>query len=188
MIDLDTLPPEAAAEIRHLREQRDRLQTRGRELVEDSRIHRGLAVPLTVRVFLQPGARLPQYQTDGAACADLHALVAEPVILQPGSCLAFPTGVHVAIPEGWEWQIRPRSGMSSRGHWTAFGTIDCDYRGEVKVTIVNLTPWPITVHDGDRIAQAKLERVVRGEWLKVDSVAALGTTARGVRGHGSTGR
>ena len=191
MIDLAQLTlthPEAAAEISHLRDQRDRLHVRGRELVEDNRLLRGLAVPLTVRVFLAPGAVLPQYQTEGAACADLHALVPEPVILQPGSCLAFPTGVHVAIPEGWEWQIRPRSGMSSRGHWTAFGTIDSDYRGEVKVTLMNLTPWPHFVEPGERIAQAKLERVARAEWHKVDSVEALGATARGAGGHGSTGR
>lgn len=191
MIDLDALAtthPEAAREIRHLREQRDRLQVRGRELVEDSRIHRGLPVPLTVRVFLAPGARLPQYQTEGAACADLHALLPEPVCVSPGLTALIPTGVHVAIPEGWEWQIRPRSGMSSRGHWTAWGTIDSDYRGEVKVSLVNLGHKAYWVHLGDRIAQAKLERATRAAWHVVDSVEALGTTARGAGGHGSTGR
>ncbi len=191
MIDLDrltTTDPEAAAEIRHLRDQRDRLQVRGRELVEDNRLLRGLFVPLTVRVYLAPGAVLPQYQTAGAACADLHALVAERSIVQPGHWAVIPTGVHVAIPEGWEWQIRPRSGMSSRGLWTAFGTIDSDYRGEVKVTLMNLTPWPHFVEPGERIAQVKLERVARAEWHKVDSIEALGATARGAGGHGSTGR
>lgn len=191
MIDLDrltTTDPEAAAEIRHLRDQRDRLHVRGRELVEDNRLLRGLAVPLTVRVFLAPGAVLPQYQTEGAACADLHAHLERHVTLFEGDVALVTTGVHVAIPEGWEWQIRPRSGMSSRGHWTAFGTIDSDYRGEVMVTVINLTGARLVINPGDRIAQVKLDRVTRAEWHKVDSIKDLGTTERGAGGHGSTGR
>ena len=179
-----------AREVLHLREQRDSLQARCTALVNDLRAervlsHRARIVP--VRIFLLPGAHLPQYQTDGAACADLHAHLPEPLVLAGGECRRVPTGVHVAIPSGYEWQIRGRSGMSSRAHWIATGTIDSDYRGEVSATIINLAAWPLTISHGDRIAQAKLDVAPRADWQVVKSLDALGTTERGANGYGSTG-
>ena len=177
-------------EVLHLREQHQLVLDRCAALLDDLRAervlsHRARVVP--VRIFLLPGAHLPQYQTDGAACADLHAHLTEPLTLAGGECRRVPTGVHVAIPSGYEWQIRGRSGMSSRAHWIATGTIDSDYRGEVSATIANLAAWPLTINHGDRIAQAKLDVAPRAEWQVVNSVDALGTTERGANGYGSTG-
>lgn len=177
-------------EVLHLREQHQLVLDRCGALLDDLRAervlsHRARVVP--VRVFLLPGAHLPQYQTDGAACADLHAHLPEPLVLAGGECRRVPTGVHVAIPSGYEWQIRGRSGMSSRAHWIATGTIDSDYRGEVSATIINLAAWPLTISHGDRIAQAKLDVAPRADWQVVKSLDALGTTERGANGYGSTG-
>lgn len=173
-------------ERRQLIDVAQRRAVRCSELLEEVRALRGQALP--VRVFLRPGARLPAYATAGAACADLYALLDAPVEIVPGARVLVPTGVHVALPDGWEWQIRPRSGMSANGSWTAFGTIDSDYRGEVFVALLNLADRPCTVQPGDRVAQAKLERVTRARWEQVESAEELGATERGARGHGSTGR
>lgn len=174
------------AERRQLLDIAHRRHVRCSELLEEVRALRGQDLP--VRVFLRPGAKLPFYASSGAACADLHAYLDAPLEVAPGACVLVPTGVHVAIPDGWEWQIRPRSGMSARAHWTAWGTVDSDYRGEVKVAFVNLANWQVTIEPGDRIAQAKLERVTRARWEPVGSVEDLGTTERGVAGFGSTGQ
>ncbi len=136
---------------------------------------------------------LPAYESAGAAGADLRAnLPAESraagVILAPGARALVPTGLRVALPEGYEWQIRPRSGLAFRHGVTlvnAPGTIDADYRGEVGVLLVNLGDVAFTVVHGERIAQAVLAPVVRAEFAEVE---ALEATRRGAGGFGSTGR
>ncbi len=136
---------------------------------------------------------LPAYESAGAAGADLRAnLPAESraagVILAPGARALVPTGLRVALPEGYEWQIRPRSGLAFRHGVTlvnAPGTIDADYRGEVGVLLINLGEVDFTISHGERIAQAVLAPVVRAEFAEV---AALEATQRGAGGFGSTGR
>jgi len=131
------------------------------------------------------GLALPAYGTAGAAGMDVAA--AEDVLLAPGARAAVATGLTLAIPEGFECQVRPRSGLALKHGITvanAPGTIDSDYRGELKVLLVNLGTEAFTVRRGDRMAQLVLAPVVRGVWVEV---AALDDTARGQGGFGSTG-
>lgn len=128
---------------------------------------------------------LPVYATGGAAGMDVVA--AEDRVLAPGDRAAVATGLAMAIPDGFEMQIRPRSGLALKHGITvanAPGTIDADYRGELKVILVNLGHEPYAIARGDRIAQAVLSPVVRASWLEVHE---LGETARGEGGFGSTG-
>ena len=130
---------------------------------------------------------LPAYQSAGAAGMDLRAAVEEPLVLAPGERAAAPTGLSIAVPEGFEAQVRPRSGFALRDGVTALnspGTIDSDYRGEVKVILVNHGRSPVTIRRGDRIAQLVVAPVTRAEWLEVES---LDETGRGSGGFGSTG-
>ena len=131
------------------------------------------------------GLTLPAYATDGAAGMDV--LSAEDVVLQPGERWPVATGLAVAIPQGYEIQVRPRSGLALK-HGISVpnspGTIDSDYRGELKVILINHGQTPFEVRRGDRIAQLVLAPVVRASWLKVDE---LDETARGEGGFGSTG-
>ena len=146
---------------------------------------------LRVRVRRAPhaaGLPLPERASPGSAGWDLRAAVDAPRVLAPGERAAVPTGFHLAIPCGWEGQVRPRSGLALRHGVTvvnAPGTIDSDYRGEVKVLLVNLADEPFTIHRGDRIAQLVFSRVEQAEWQEVDD---LGDTSRGDGGFGSTGR
>ncbi len=129
----------------------------------------------------------PRYQTEGAAGMDLAAAVAEPVILAPGARALIPTGWSAAIPEGFEGQVRPRSGLALRHGITVLnapGTVDADYRGELKVLLVNHGDEPFTVHRGDRIAQLVICPVARAE---IEQVPSLDATPRGAGGYGSTG-
>ena len=131
------------------------------------------------------GLELPAYATDGAAGMDV--LSAEDVILQPGERWPVATGLAVAISPGYEIQVRPRSGLALKhgiGVPNAPGTIDSDYRGELKVILINHGQTAFEVRRGDRIAQLVLSPVVRASWLKVDELDA---TARGEGGFGSTG-
>lgn len=144
--------------------------------------------PIPVMVRRLPhfeGLTLPAYATDGAAGMDV--LAAEDVILQPGERWPVATGLAVAIPPGYEMQVRPRSGLALK-HGISVpnspGTIDSDYRGELKVILINHGQAPFEVRRGDRIAQLVVSPVVRASWLKVDE---LGETARGEGGFGSTG-
>jgi dUTP pyrophosphatase len=135
------------------------------------------------------GLPLPAYETKDAAGMDLRAAVAEdePMVLKPGSRLAVPTGLTMAIPPGWEGQVRPRSGLALRSGVTCLntpGTIDADYRGEVKVILINLGEEDVTIRRGDRIAQLLITPVVQADW---EEVAALDATDRGEGGFGSTG-
>lgn len=131
------------------------------------------------------GLELPAYATDGAAGMDV--LAAEAVTLPPGARHAVATGLALAIPPGFEMQVRPRSGLALRHGITvpnAPGTIDSDYRGELKVILINHGADAFAVRRGDRIAQLVLAPVTRASWLKVDE---LEDTARGEGGFGSTG-
>lgn len=132
--------------------------------------------------------RLPQYMTDGASGMDLFACIDGEWTLQPGDRRLVPTGVSVAIPEGFEGQVRPRSGLAVRsgiGLVNGPGTIDSDYRGEVSVLLINLGRETATIRDGDRIAQMIISRVFRANWEEVDD---LPPTARQDGGFGHTGR
>ena len=133
------------------------------------------------------GAILPEYKTDGASGCDVHAFVKEPVELLPGDIKLIPTGLACAIPEGFEIQVRPRSGVAAKNGITCLntpGTIDSDYRGEIKVILINLGKEAFIVKNGDRIAQFVVAPVVRGIFKTVKS---LDETLRGSGGFGSTG-
>lgn len=140
---------------------------------------------------LLPHARdlpLPAYETPESAGMDIRAAISEPFILHPGERALIPTGLKIALPPGTEAQIRPRSGLAYRNGITmlnAPGTIDSDYRGEVKVLAVNHGTDPFTVERGDRIAQMVIAPVIRAELLQVES---LEETERGEGGFGSTGK
>ena len=136
------------------------------------------------------GLQLPAYETDGSAGMDVRAPVpeGEPMVLAPGARAMVPTGLSVAIPQGYEIQVRPRSGLAAKHGLTCLntpGTIDSDYRGEIKVILVNLGQEAFTIQRGERIAQLVLAPVTRLAWQAVDS---LDETARGAGGFGSTGR
>ena len=142
-----------------------------------------------VRLAHAEGLPLPAYETEHAAGMDLRAAIAEdaPFILRPGERAAVPTGLTMAIPPGFEGQVRPRSGLALRAGVTCLntpGTIDADYRGEVKVILVNLGEDDFTIRRGDRIAQLVIAPVTSAAWKEV---AALAETARGGGGFGSTG-
>ena len=149
-------------------------------------------MPVTIRVVPLPhfeGLALPAYETADAAGMDLRAAVGEdaPVTLKPGERAMIPTGLTIALPAGHEAQVRPRSGLATKHGISmpnAPGTIDADYRGEVKVPLINLGKAPFVVEPGTRIAQMVIARV---EHAQVKEVEALTDTARGSGGFGSTG-
>ncbi len=130
---------------------------------------------------------LPAYETSGAAGMDLRAAVDAPVTLAPGARTLIPTGFSIAVPDGFEAQVRPRSGLALKQGLSipnAPGTIDSDYRGEVKVILINLGQEPALIARGDRIAQLVMAPVARADIVEV---ATLDETARGAGGFGSTG-
>jgi dUTP pyrophosphatase len=136
------------------------------------------------------GLQLPAYETAGSAGMDVRAAVpeGEPMVLAPGERAMVPTGLSVAIPQGYEIQVRPRSGLAAKHGLTCLntpGTIDSDYRGEIKVILVNLGQEAFTIQRGERIAQLVLAPVTRLAWQSIDS---LDETERGAGGFGSTGR
>lgn len=135
------------------------------------------------------GLPLPAYETNGAAGMDLRAAVAEdaPLVIKPGARFMVPTGLAFAVPLGFEAQVRPRSGLAAKNGVTCLntpGTIDSDYRGEVKVILINLGEEDFTIRRGDRIAQLVIAPVVQASWGLTTS---LDETARGAGGFGSTG-
>jgi dUTP diphosphatase len=145
-----------------------------------------LRVPIT-RLAASPDASLPEHLSDGAAGLDLPAAVDTPVRLDPGRWQLIGCGFAIAIPPGFEGQVRPRSGLASRHGVTVLnapGTIDSDYRGEVKVLLVNHGPEPFEVTAGMRIAQLVIAPVTRVEW---EIVTELPDTSRGSGGFGHTG-
>lgn len=146
--------------------------------------------PTRIRLRRLPHGRdlpLPGAASAGSAGVDLRAAVDDEVVLQPGERLAVPTGLVLEIPPGREGQVRPRSGLALRHGVTLAnppGTIDSDYRGEVKVLLIHLGDAPLTIRRGDRIAQLVVARVERVAWEEADE---LGESDRGEGGFGSTG-
>ena len=157
----------------------------------------GLAAPTiaVVQMAHAQGLPLPAYETSGAAGMDLRAAVEDeaPVVLRPGSRAMVPTGLCIAVPAGFEVQVRPRSGLAAKAGITCLnspGTVDAGYRGEIKVSLINLDPaTPIAIRRGDRIAQLLVQRVELPELVEVASFdeAGLADTTRGQDGHGSSG-
>lgn len=136
---------------------------------------------------MNPQAEIPKYMTSGSAGCDIKACLPEPLEIRPGERLAVPTGLAFGIPEGYEVQVRPRSGLAIKQGITvvnAPGTIDSDYRGEVMVLLINLGKEPVRIAHGDRIAQCVLQKVSQVEWTLVNN---LESTQRGAGGFGSTG-
>jgi dUTP pyrophosphatase len=146
----------------------------------------------TVRILRLDHGRdlpLPAYETDQAAGMDLRAAVAEdaPVTLRSGDRVAIPTGLAIALPAGFEAQVRPRSGLALKSGITVLnspGTIDADYRGEIRAILINHGAEAVTVRRGDRIAQLVVAPVTQARWAEMES---LDDTARGAGGFGSTG-
>jgi dUTP pyrophosphatase len=150
----------------------------------------GPSSPVTVRIQRLPGAEgvpLPSRATPGSAGFDLHAALDDALVLAPGDRAAVPTGFAIAVPAGFEAQVRPRSGLAIQHGLVlpnAPGTIDSDYRGEVKVLVMNAGREPITLRRGERIAQLVVAPVANAEFSEVTS---LDETARGEGGFGHTG-
>ena len=131
---------------------------------------------------------LPQFETAQSAGMDLRANIEAPVVLQPGDRALIPTGIKMALPDGYEAQIRPRSGLAYKHGITVLnspGTIDADYRGDVGVLLINHGREPFTVEDGMRVAQMVVAQYSQFQW---ESVEDLDETARGAGGFGSTGK
>jgi len=131
---------------------------------------------------------LPAYATQGSSGLDLRAFITAPVQLEPLERALIPTGLHIALPNNWEAQVRPRSGLALKQGLTCLnspGTIDADYRGEIKVILINLSNEIQVVQDGDRIAQMVFQQVEKMEWQLVEH---LDTTQRGAGGFGHTGK
>lgn len=140
-----------------------------------------------VNIINQSHHALPKYQTAGSAGMDLCAFIPETITLQPLERTLVPTGLFIELPQGFEAQIRPRSGMSIKKGITVInapGTIDSDYRGEIKIPIVNLSNEAQTIEDGERVAQMVIAKHETVSWTEV---SLLGETERGAGGFGHTG-
>ena len=146
-----------------------------------------IRVPITVLPHGE-GLPLPAYATDGAAGCDLRAAIQAELTITPGGRTLVPTGIAVAIPEGYEGQLRMRSGLAHDAGLAllnAPGTVDSDYRGEIRIIVANLGTEPVTLHRGDRIAQFVIAPVARAGF---DKVARLPDSVRNTGGFGSTGK
>lgn len=144
-------------------------------------------IKINIKVVAKEGAKLPLYKTSGAAGADICALLEKPLVIESGKSAMVPTGLFFEIPQGYEVQIRPRSGLAAKKGVTVLntpGTIDSDYRGEINVILINLGDKPFTVNSGDRIAQMLVAPVIQADFSIVSS---LEETERGAGGFGSTG-
>ena len=143
---------------------------------------------MKVQIINKSAYPAPAYATEKSAGMDLKANITEPIVLRPLERAMIPTGLHIALPDGMEAQVRPRSGLAAKFGISVLntpGTIDADYRGEIKVILVNLSNNEFTVNPGERIAQMVVARYEKVEWEEVD---ALDETERGQGGFGSTGR
>lgn len=142
---------------------------------------------LRIKITTEKGVSLPEYQTPGSAGMDLRAFLQEPLTLAPGDRAAIPTGLFIELPQGYEAQVRARSGLAVKhgiGLPNGVGTIDSDYRGEILVALINLGREDFTIENGDRIAQLVVARHEVVEWEPAD---ALADTIRGGGGFGHTG-
>lgn len=143
---------------------------------------------MKIKIVNRSHHALPQYATALSAGLDLRANLEEGITLQPMKRRLVPTGLSIALPEGYEAQVRPRSGLALKHGITLLntpGTIDADYRGEIGVIMVNLSDTPFNIADGDRIAQLVIARYEQAEW---EAVEALDSTERGDGGFGHTGK
>ena len=143
---------------------------------------------MEIKIVNKSAYPLPEYATALSAGLDLKANITEPVMLKPLERILVPTGLFIALPEGTEAQVRPRSGLAAKHGITVLnspGTIDADYRGEIKVILVNLSSEPFVINPGERIAQMVVARFERAQWAAVQE---LDSTERGEGGFGSTGR
>jgi len=143
---------------------------------------------LSLRIKLDEGAQLPRYASANAAGADVFAHIPSPVEILPGNTELIPTGMYLELPDGYEAQIRPRSGLAAKYGITVLnspGTIDSDYRGEVRIIVINHGKDPWVLHPGERIAQMVIKPVVQAEFSVSDTIS---DTPRGAGGFGSTGR
>lgn len=141
-----------------------------------------------IKIVNTSGNNIPEYATEGAAGMDLRAWLAEPLVLEPMERKMIPTGLFFEIPEGYEVQVRPRSGMAIKHGITCLnspGTVDSDYRGEIKIILINLSTEPHTINSGDRIAQMVVAKVEKAIFQTVDQ---LQSTTRGQGGFGHTGK
>ena len=141
-----------------------------------------------VKIINQSHHSLPSYATDGSSGMDVRAFLREPMHLAPGERVLVPTGLFLEIPATLEAQIRPRSGLAIKQGLTCLntpGTIDADYRGEIKVILINLSNEIQTIHDGDRIAQMVFQQVEKVTWMEVSEIQS---TQRGSGGFGHTGK
>lgn len=142
---------------------------------------------INIKVIAEVGAVIPEYKTTGAAGADIYSHLSEPVTIPAGKSAMIPTGLFFEIPEGYEVQVRPRSGLAAKNGVTVLnspGTIDSDYRGEIKVILINHGDADFVVHDKERIAQIVIAPVTQGAFTIAES---LSETERGAGGFGSTG-
>lgn len=142
---------------------------------------------LLVNIINQSQHPLPKYQTELSAGMDLHANLEEPIVLMPQARMLVATGLFIELPEGYEAQVRPRSGLALKHGITVLnspGTIDADYRGEIKVLLINHGQEPFTIQNGERIAQMVIAQHATVQWQETQS---LSNTERGEGGYGSTG-
>jgi dUTP pyrophosphatase len=142
---------------------------------------------MKVNIVNKSRHELPKYETEASAGMDIRANLDEAVVLQPLQRAMVPSGLFIELPVGFEAQVRPRSGLAAKHGITVLntpGTIDADYRGEIKVILVNLSSEPFEIKDGERIAQMIISEHAKADWVQVDE---LGQTSRGAGGFGHTG-
>ena len=142
---------------------------------------------MNIQIINKSKHSLPSYETNASAGMDLRANIDEPITLQPLERKIIGTGLYIALPEGTEAQVRPRSGLAAKKGITVLnapGTVDADYRGEVGVILINLSNEDFIINDGDRIAQLVIAKHERADWIEVE---ILSETKRGEGGFGSTG-
>lgn len=143
---------------------------------------------MKVKIVNKSKHELPKYATNLSAGMDLRANINESITIQPGERICVPTGIHIGLPEGYEAQIRPRSGLALKSGITCLnspGTIDADYTGDVCIIIINHGQEPFTINDGDRIAQMVIAKFEKAEWIESET---LEETERGDGGFGHTGK
>jgi dUTP pyrophosphatase len=149
---------------------------------------------MIIKIFNTSGNPLPAYETDHASGMDLRASLSDSeggmIVLKSFGRVLVGTGLFLEIPSGYEGQIRPRSGLAFRSGITVLnspGTVDSDYRGELKILLINLSDQPFTIHHGDRIAQLIIARYESTRWVEISEMEELSETKRGVGGYGHTG-
>ena len=143
---------------------------------------------MTIRIINKSNNPLPAYATPGSSGMDLRANLEQDIVLKPLERFLVPTGIYIELPDGYEAQVRPRSGLAVKQGITCLntpGTIDADYRGEIKVILINLSSEEQVIHHGDRIAQMVVQAVERVDWLEVKD---LNVTERNAGGFGHTGK